>query len=215
MSDFRVRQYRREALQSRGWLLRDRIRLGSLSPERLALAAYAGDEAARYALGDEAPPDVADLARWVAGLDDWGDEALRRACFAALRFALPLWSARFPADDRPAAAVAAAEAYAGCPCAAHRQTALAGAIGATQAADEARAPARAGEATSLEDEAAARVAATVAVVTDLGGAGAEHYARFATEAAESAGWVVAQDVGDAGSVREAIREALVGWALAR
>lgn len=51
-----------------GRYVRERLRRGEVDASRLALAAYAGDAAARAALGERAPAPPADLEAWVRGL---------------------------------------------------------------------------------------------------------------------------------------------------
>jgi len=64
-----------------------RTRSGELPERLLALAAYAGGEAARLALGPDAPEAPADLRDWVLGLDAWGDEVCVRVLLACARLA--------------------------------------------------------------------------------------------------------------------------------
>lgn len=82
MSDRTLRDLERRALESRSaddeaaWLAA-RLRAGALDGERLALAAYAGSEAARLALGAAAPAPPAPPADWVRGLEPFGVEAVK------------------------------------------------------------------------------------------------------------------------------------------
>ncbi len=106
MADQRLRDLERDAthgdLQARARLLRERLRVGDLAEERLRLAAYLGDEAARSACGDAAavfvltlpdePTDVTVSERthgeWVRQLLALGGRAgLARAVVAGLRVA--------------------------------------------------------------------------------------------------------------------------------
>lgn len=84
----RYRESGEEADRAR-WLA-GRVRAGEVSTDRLALAAHAGDAAARLALGPDAPPVVHDLTEWARALAPWGAEARARAALAAARAALPL-----------------------------------------------------------------------------------------------------------------------------
>ena len=104
--------------ESEAALLRERLRAGTLSPERLELAAYAGSIGARCCLDacscgcgwprgtpTAAGPFLSDLHRdadhtdsrslavWVAGLSRWGPTVQVRAAVAAARAALPFWDA--------------------------------------------------------------------------------------------------------------------------
>lgn len=63
--------------------LRSRLARGELSRERVALAAYADDPEARWALGDGAPHVPAELDAWIAGLADF-DPSLRVRVVAAI-----------------------------------------------------------------------------------------------------------------------------------
>lgn len=97
-------------------LLRERVRAGDLTPERLELAAYCGHEAARKAAGhgccprhqalgrdpqegalarllcSESPLSVHDpLPAWVRGLSRWGAETQVRAAVAACEAAWGEW----------------------------------------------------------------------------------------------------------------------------
>lgn len=135
MSDERLRTLERAAASGgpdeRAALLRARVRAGTLSQERLELAAYVGDADARAALvAFEDDPDVdgghptacipcrafdgrnyvilrgsewhclkhahehPDLALWVRGLSRWGSEVLVTAAVAAARQALPVWASQ-------------------------------------------------------------------------------------------------------------------------
>ncbi|MGE0708907.1 MAG: hypothetical protein AB7N76_22685 [Planctomycetota bacterium] len=104
MSDEALQALRRRFEQSgavedeAAWLAAA-LRAGELPRERVALRAHLGDRAARLALGLEGPVE-ADLAAWVRGLAEfgqeeetrapsvpsrgWGNPVLVRACLAAL-----------------------------------------------------------------------------------------------------------------------------------
>lgn len=95
MADAALRELERRwresgADEDRARWLAGRARAGELPPTRLALAAHAGDAAARLALGAEAPPVVHDLTAWAQALAPWGVEAQARAALAAARAGLPL-----------------------------------------------------------------------------------------------------------------------------
>jgi hypothetical protein len=94
MADAALRELERRwresgADEDRARWLAGRARAGELTATRLALAAHAGDVAARLALGPDGPPVVHDLTAWAHALAPWGSEALARAALAAARAALP------------------------------------------------------------------------------------------------------------------------------
>jgi hypothetical protein len=97
VTDQRLRDLERDAahgdLQARARLLLERVRVGDLTEERLRLAAYLGDEAARIAIGG-AGSDVPDnLLDWLAGLRRWGRRPMAYAAFELLRAVLPILEA--------------------------------------------------------------------------------------------------------------------------
>jgi hypothetical protein len=69
-------------------LLRERQRAGSLSAERLALAAYLGHEGALLALGETLDPEDPDLREWLWGFMRWGRQGVTRALVAACSYGL-------------------------------------------------------------------------------------------------------------------------------
>ena len=85
--------------------LRARVRSGTLSAERLRISAHVGDEAARFALGTDAPPVELELRRWVRGLDD--HEAAVRAVLALGWLVLPRWEGVFAVAAGPRSALVA------------------------------------------------------------------------------------------------------------
>lgn len=137
MTDQRLRRLEREvatspSLESEAALLRERLRAGTLSPERLELAAYCGHRPARSLLprcGDHGHDDDSDggcrlvpdgqphpapihepgglcvyrdLSEFVAGLSRWGPTVQVRAAVAAARVA---WGEAVAAEQRrPSAA---------------------------------------------------------------------------------------------------------------
>jgi hypothetical protein len=74
-------------------LLGERLRQGTLSEARVALAAYAGDPRAAMVVGDGAEPEL-DLATWLQGLWGWGREVPVRAAIAAGRHGIEHLEAR-------------------------------------------------------------------------------------------------------------------------
>lgn len=131
MSDARLRELERAwretgATADRAAWLKERVRTGALRRERLALAAHLGDEAARGALGGEAPPRLRDAlllgrargptdarelpGRWQRRIRrEHGLEVLVRVWIALGRAALAEWAA-WNDDPTPARWLAAAEA---------------------------------------------------------------------------------------------------------
>ncbi len=102
-------------------VLTERVRGGLLTPERLKLAAYCGDHAARLAAG---LPFVVDnphrrsrtkgfrveswsaidddtLGRWMHGLTFWNGKTTVRGLAAGARAALKVWARRFGVRRRP------------------------------------------------------------------------------------------------------------------
>jgi hypothetical protein len=76
--------------QARARLLAERVRAGDLTPARLRVAAYLGDEAARLALGERWPPDAEDIGLWLEGVEEHGGRdagvwAVAEAHLASLR----------------------------------------------------------------------------------------------------------------------------------
>lgn len=112
MADSRLRELERQAAQggaqARARLLSERVRVGDLDLGRLRLASCLGDEASRLACEEEPP---ADLAATLEALAGWEREVTVRVLVAGVRRMLPLLEAWFPTEDRPADAVAAAEAW--------------------------------------------------------------------------------------------------------
>lgn len=86
MSDARLRELERQAAtgdeDARARLLLERERLGHFTRERLALAAHAGDPAARRAL-DLPAEDGLDLLAWARGFYAFGQHACVRVVAAA------------------------------------------------------------------------------------------------------------------------------------
>jgi hypothetical protein len=136
MPDARFRSLQRQAaqgdLQAQGRLLLERVRAGDLDPDGLRLAAYLGDPGAREALGADAPAAPPDLGDWAVGIapsgagarDPWTREALARVAAAAARAALPAWEEQHPNDRLPRRTVEAIEEWILCPCEDHAEAAL-------------------------------------------------------------------------------------------
>ena len=93
------------AIEDETALLAARLQAGLLSESRVALAAHAGYEAARRALGAAAPPlpssfDWEDLHPWIEAFPDWGEEAAERAALAAVEVAWTKWAPHFEESIR-------------------------------------------------------------------------------------------------------------------
>jgi hypothetical protein len=104
-----LQRYAEADLAARSQLLRARLRRGELNPERVALAAYLGDEAATACAA--AKPAPGPLLEWVTGLARWGPEALLRAGVAAARSALEAWADYAPDDERLSQALGVVERW--------------------------------------------------------------------------------------------------------
>lgn len=111
---------------------RARMRAGDLSPDRLKLAAYLGDEAARRALGVSEVRIPPEIQRWVRVLACWGHEALIRTLLVTARWNLEKWEG-LVWDRRPRSAIESTEAWLRCPCPSHARVASASAGEASQA----------------------------------------------------------------------------------
>lgn len=147
MVDARLRRLERAAsqgdVQARVQVLCERLRTGDLDEERVRLAAYLGDPAARLLLGERAPelPVIRaregfelNQRRWITGLRAFGKEWLVRAAVALARSRFDAWATWDETDERPHRAVAAAVAWLECPCAAHASQADAAHHAASSAA---------------------------------------------------------------------------------
>jgi hypothetical protein len=117
VSDQRLRELERRwtetgAVTDEAAYLRERVRVGDLTPERLELAARCGHAGAQAAVdGDAGPPGDARDA-FVVAVDALSEGPRRRfACDCAERV-LPRWSMLFPQDARPQEAIAVARRYA-------------------------------------------------------------------------------------------------------
>lgn len=112
--DDRARGYERAAgaggAEARARALWERVRRGDLDPERLRLAAHAGDAGARLAVGAAGPLADPPLAV-VRGLDAWGKEALVRAALAAVGRCLHVVAPGDPVHDASRAVVEALAAW--------------------------------------------------------------------------------------------------------
>jgi len=100
VTDRDLRESERQAatggVRERAAWLRKRIKVGELTRDRVELAAFLGDEAARASLpcrsaGSWQIADRYSMNRWLLRLSYWGLEAMVRAALSAGLFALPLW----------------------------------------------------------------------------------------------------------------------------
>jgi hypothetical protein len=111
-------------------LFRHRVRVRPRLRERVRLAAFAGDEAARLILGPDAPVPPELLELWASELERlFGREGSVRVAHAIATAALPVWEQRPPVfahhghPASPGEQVAALEAWLACPCDRHRELA--------------------------------------------------------------------------------------------
>lgn len=197
-------------VDARARLLRQRVRLGRLGAERLALAARLGDGAARLAGGRSSSRSAGEqaLGAWVAGLrpptgDGWPADArdvYARVALGAARAVLPVWTRRRPADPRAARAVEALARWIEHPCPRHAEAA-----GEAGLAVEAVAPTALERLVSLGRLREAQLALQRAAWTPLA---PEPGATAAASAAACAARATSAE-----AVRTAVREALLPWAL--
>lgn len=92
--DERLRRLSRDAAQgdneAKAKLLKERVRIGETTQERLTLAALLGNEAARRSLADEIPAEPAEIftGQWFESLGDIAVESATRSTLAYSREAL-------------------------------------------------------------------------------------------------------------------------------
>lgn len=123
-----------------GAVLRWRMRAGQLTPERVTLAARLGHPVARQLYPDVEPlvwEEQAGAA--VESARKLVDKALQARVTADwAERVLPRWEGQHPTDARPRVAIAAARAWAACPCAEHEAAAEVASAAAEAAAYESR-----------------------------------------------------------------------------
>lgn len=117
--------------------LKERLKKGKLTQDKLLLAAWLGHAGAREALGPKAPPETDDLTAWLLGLVRWNQPVRVRGLAAAASKALAAFGAARPEDERPKRAIEAALAFAKSPGDAAAQLATGTALGAEEAAKDA------------------------------------------------------------------------------
>lgn len=103
MSDQRLRELERKwresgSVEDEAAYLRERVRVGDLTQERLELAAYCGHEGARASLPDSPRSEsYHELLRHLWGQGPTGRHALLRACRDVAASVAPAWEATEPA----------------------------------------------------------------------------------------------------------------------
>lgn len=134
MTDERLRQLERGGERAR--VLVERLRAGTLTIERLELAAYCGDHDARQVAATGEPEE--DFHEFAHGLERWGVDVRRRAALAVARRIVGSWEEERLARARravrafegaitldatkyPRLAIEAGEAWLACPCDEHLQ----------------------------------------------------------------------------------------------
>lgn len=224
MGDVRLRRRERAAMAGgaaeTARLLGERLRHGSLAPERLELARQLGDAAAQLVIGPAAP--VPSLEDWGKALAEWGPEVEARAALAVGEAMLPLWEGWEPGVYAPGVhlrwAVRAAHALVVGPREDETWRVADGALLAAEeavertrhhlAAIEAEHPGRVGRSSWRPADAGwVLVCAVRACLSSLRVEGKRVTLRWALAECPA-------DVGEAVRIREAVRDALVPWALA-
>ncbi len=133
MSDDLLRDMERSAALgdpvAQARLLVERVRRGRLEPERLRLAAWLGDATARLATGDDSdearpahlrPPHMRPKGRkddWTRTLATWGQEALVRAAYVVAADGMRHWRRHYRDDPALPGVLDAVAAWLRCPCA--------------------------------------------------------------------------------------------------
>jgi len=108
---------------ARAKLLAERVRAHHVTVERVRLAAYAGDAAARDFLGADTPTAPAKTKPFALGLAIFGKEAGVAAAIGAASALVPLMKEL--RDERPPVALETARAWLHCPCDENRRKAAA------------------------------------------------------------------------------------------
>lgn len=121
MSDERLRELERRwketgAVADEAAYLLERVRIGSLTPTRLELAAYCGSEGARQALDGPPSADLQSLLRRLEAL------SAVKIAIAAATSVIPIWAAGEKTDE-PQSALRAARDAMNCPCPDHEEKA--------------------------------------------------------------------------------------------
>ncbi len=126
MSDEKLRELERRfketgSVEDEAVWLKERVRVGDLTQERLELAAALGAVSAALAMDEPRQEPPEDRAALMSILRESGDGALARGAIAVARAVLPAWISAWPEDDRPVKAIEAAEAWLDCPCDKHAE----------------------------------------------------------------------------------------------
>lgn len=209
MSDEHLRELERRwketgSVEDEDAYLRERVRIGDLTQDKLELAAYLGHQAARRYLGEQAPQAPEKLENFVGHLKSWGKETLVRSIVAAALTCLHLWEKQLPEDHRPQLAINAAIAWILCPCENHEKAARTAAEAAKAAAEASGLPNDMGDGKAAWT--GARGAAWAAEAVD------GTVANAAWAAARGAVWID-NWTPPACQVKQAITDALTPWAL--
>ena len=119
MSDAKLRELERQwresgSIEDEAAYLRERVRAGDLTQERLELAAYFGHAAAGHALPAPLIQAATPANLGWERLEADGPEAVIRGLLAVSRAALNEWERAGRARSRPCASIAAVEAWLAC-----------------------------------------------------------------------------------------------------
>jgi hypothetical protein len=202
MSDDLLRDMERSAALgdpvAQARLLVERARRGRLEPERLRLAAWLGDATARLATGDDSDEGWPAFLRpkgrkddWTRTLASWGQEVVVRAAYVVAHDGMRHWRRHHRDDPALPGVLDAVAAWLRCPCAPCAEQ-----VG--RAVDDDAIP-------ESKDNRSGRAKWHVFNVAHaVRGTRAEAWTRCALE-------VIGES--PATQVREAIRDALVPWAL--
>ncbi len=129
MSDERLRELERRwretgSVEDEAAWLRERVRVGDLSQERLELAAYCRHAAAERAYAGPRLDSPNGLLQWVHGIEGrLGASGSALLSLGPARIAFDHWKRTRPDDGRGRAAMHALEDWLECPCIDHAQSA--------------------------------------------------------------------------------------------
>lgn len=123
--DDRLREMEREAVLgdrvAQARLLVERVRRGRLELDRLRLAAWLGDPVARLALGEERDDGGRRRGKsrrdgWTRALAAWGQEAVVRAAYVVAAESMRHWRRHYRDDRVLPGVLGAVAAWIQCPC---------------------------------------------------------------------------------------------------